>query len=77
MFFHHHRLVVFVEGMHCKGCAERIENTLTELTDVLRVRVNLGKKEVIVIYDNTLDGELIQKKVEELGYTVTGIKNIR
>ena len=77
MFFHHHRLVVFVEGMHCKGCAERIENTLTELTDVLKVRVHLEKKEVIVIYDNTFDGELIQKKVEELGYTVTGIKNIR
>ena len=70
------RKIVGIDGMHCEKCADKIEKGLEELSDVENVKVNLKKKNAIVYYDNEVDSLLIQKTIEELGYTVTGIKEI-
>lgn len=76
MFFHHKKYIIGVTGMHCEACSNRIKNTLEEISEVNSIKVNLKKNEVIINYDNEIDTELIQNKIEKLGYTVTGIKNI-
>ena len=68
------RIIINIEGMHCDACAKRIDNALEELGDIDSVKVDLKKKLVTVFYDNNIDITLLQKTIEELGYTVTGIK---
>ena len=68
--------IIGVEGMHCNNCAEKIEHSLEELTDVEKVKVELNKKRVIVFFSNDVDSLLLKNVIEELGYTVTGIKEI-
>ena len=55
MFFHHKKLIVQVTGMHCSNCLDRIKKALEEVSDVVKVKGNLSKQEVIVFYDQSLD----------------------
>lgn len=70
------RKVIGIEGMHCDKCASNIERTLEDLSDIENAKVDLKKKIATVFYDENVDDLLIQKTIEELGYTVTGIKEI-
>lgn len=69
------RKIINVDGMTCDHCVKKIESVLEPLADVLKVKVDLGRKSVLVLYENTLDEVLLQNKIEELGYIVTGIKD--
>lgn len=70
------RKIIGIEGMHCERCADKIDKALEELVDVTSVKVNLKKKIATVFYDGDVDSMLLQKIIENLGYTVTGIKEI-
>ncbi len=78
MFFQRKkRKIVGIEGMHCDKCAEKVDKALEELSDIDSVKVNLKKKTATIFYDGDVDDLLIQKTIEELGYVVTGIKEVR
>ena len=68
--------IITIEGMHCNKCAEKIEKALEELSDVENVKIDLKKKIAEIFYDNEVDSLLIQKTIEDLGYTITGIKEV-
>ncbi len=70
------RIIVGIEGMHCDNCAMKVDKALEELSDIDMVKVNLKKKNAVIYYSNSVDSLLIQKTIEDLGYTVTGIKEI-
>ena len=70
------RKIVNIEGMTCEHCAQKIKDTLENLVDVSKVKVDLNKKSAIVSYENTLDEILLQETIEKLGYKVTGIKEL-
>ena len=75
MFFQRKKkIIVGIEGMHCDKCALKVDRALEDLSDVDRVKVNLKKKTATVFFDHSVDEVLIQKTIEDLGYTVTGIK---
>ena len=74
MFFKKKKKIINIEGMTCEHCAKKIENVLEPLADVIKVKVNLQKKQAIITFENTVDELLLQNKIEGLGYTVTGIK---
>ncbi|MDY4996855.1 MAG: heavy metal-associated domain-containing protein [Bacilli bacterium] len=76
MFFHHKKLMIQVTGMHCTNCLDRIKKALEEVPDVVKVKGDLSKQEVSVFYDNALDQEHIKEIIDNLGYSVTGMKNI-
>ena len=77
MFFNQKkRKIISIEGMTCEHCSQKIKDTLENLIDVSKAKVNLNKKSVIVTYENTLDEILLQDTIEKLGYTVTGIKEL-
>lgn len=77
MFFQKKKkIIVGIEGMHCDKCAMKVDKALEDLSDVDSVKVNLNKKTATIYYTDTIDSLQIQKIIEELGYTVTGIKEI-
>ena len=78
MFFcHQKRKIIGIEGMSCNHCKEKIETNLESLSEVNKAKVDLNKKIAIVYYDDTLDNLQLQTTIEKLGYTVTGIKEVK
>ena len=70
------RKIIGIEGMHCENCVNKIDKALEELSDVERVSVSLKKKRAVVFYDGDVDSLLLQKTIEDLGFSVTGIKEL-
>lgn len=66
--------VIYIEGMHCQNCEKRVYNTLSNLDNVKKVKINLKKKEAIIETDETIDNEIIVKSIANIGYEVTNIK---
>ena len=73
MFFKRKKMIVSIDGINDDG-EKRIEDVLEGLADVIKVKVYLNKKCIVITYVNTLDEVLVQNKLEDLGYVVTGIK---
>ena len=66
------RLGLPIGGMHCAGCAGRIEKALQGLAGVQQAQVNFATEKATVHFDPAaLDGHAISRKVEEVGYTVS------
>lgn len=75
MFFKRkNQKVINVEGMTCKHCTQKLENALENLIDISKAKANLKNKTITITYESTVDEVLIKKTIEDLGYTVTGIK---
>lgn len=58
-----------VEGMKCKNCASRVEETVGDI-DGVAGRVDLEKSLLTVSYEHEVDDELIVARIERLGYKV-------
>lgn len=63
-----------VEGMSCGGCKSKIENNLGENGQISKVEVSLDAKTVLVEGDDALSNMTLKKDIEELGFSVTGMK---
>jgi copper chaperone CopZ len=60
-----------VAGMHCGGCAKRIERALAKVDGVLGVKVDLGTASVKVATASGIDGRKLTKAtIDALGYQV-------
>lgn len=60
--------VINVDGMSCSHCAKKVENSLKDIDGVVKVSVNLDRKEVIITSKFEIDTNLLRKKIEDLGY---------
>lgn len=77
MFFNRKKKkIVNIEGINSEESAMKVKDTLEELVDISKVKINIKEKCAIISYDNTLDEILITNTIEELGFSVTGIKEI-
>ena len=77
MFFNRRKKkIVNIEGIDFEVSAMKLKDTLEELVDISKVKINIKEKYAIISYDNTLDEILITNTIEELGFSVTGIKEI-
>jgi copper chaperone len=60
-----------VQGMSCAHCVNAVESSVGELQGVSSVKVDLGKGEVTVAYDdNKTSLNQIQETIEDQGYDV-------
>ena len=65
------RLDVPISGMHCAGCAGRIENALQGLAGVQQAQVNFATEKATVHFDPAaLDRHAVSRAIEAVGYTV-------
>jgi copper ion binding protein len=63
-------LTIKVEGMHCNGCEMNVQDMVSELPGVKKVKADFKKGEVKVEYDGGKTApEEIKKKIVEAGYT--------
>ncbi len=59
------------KGMHCDGCASRIEQALGHLEGVRQVKADHSAEQVEVAFDGAvLDEASIRARVEALGFEV-------
>ena len=66
------KLVIEVEGMCCKRCAERIEKKLLLLDGMHGAKANLKKG--IVLVDTELPHDVLESCIVEAGYSVKEIR---
>lgn len=60
-----------VQGMSCAHCVNAVETSVGELQGVSDVKVDLGKGEVEVKYDDSKTSlQEIQEAIEDQGYSV-------
>jgi len=67
------KTIVKIDGMKCKHCASHVQETLSELTAVSSVKVNLHKNEAIIKHKEELDNEQIKNAISSIGYQVVEI----
>ncbi len=59
-----------VEGMHCKGCENRIKNALGTINEVKNVEANHENGKVKVFLKKEIDINQIKEKIENLDFKV-------
>lgn len=67
---------VFISGMHCKNCANKIENAINDVS-YLACEVNLKENLAIVTGNKTINEGEVKKIIEKLGYEVKKIEDVK
>ena len=63
-------VVVFLTSIHCDNCKKKIEKNISWEKGVKDLRVDLEKKQVIILYDTAnTNNEKLQAAIVKLGYT--------
>lgn len=61
--------IITLNGMHCKSCAELIENRLSMLKGVEKIKVSFPEEKAFVQFDpEIISLDLIKKEIESVGY---------
>ena len=74
MFGKKYKKIISIEGMHCEHCAKKVEERFKTIEEVQKVKVNLSKKEAIIIYKTELDNKTIENSFKDLDFKITNIK---
>ena len=77
MFWHKKKKIVNIMGMSCNKCTEKVKDALMSIPEIDKVKVNLNNKEAIIYSNTEVNDEDIRRKIEELDYQITGIRNIK
>ena len=73
MFSKKIKTIVKIEGMSCEHCANKVKDTFLSVNNVKSVKVNLSKKEAIILSSNKLDKDMIKNLIENLDYKLIDI----
>ncbi len=65
------KLVLNVNGMGCMKCVAKVEGAVKEVPNVKKVKASLDDKNVTISYKDSIDKELVIKKITEAGYEVS------
>lgn len=60
-----------VIGMNCISCARSIENVLSRLPNVKKVKVNFNLSTLSIISDVELDIKYVRNRIKKLGYDIS------
>ena len=66
-------IIVYIDGMHCNHCVQKVSEALSKLKGVLKVNVDLENKKATLSLMDSVDNEKIKKVIEELGFTLNNI----
>lgn len=74
MFGKTNKKIISIEGMHCEHCAKKVETVLSSIEGVNKVKVNLFKKEAIIISKSIIEDNIIKASFKDLDFIITNIK---
>lgn len=75
MFWNKKKKVVSLSGMNCDNCIRRVKGALESIPEVDKAKVSINQ--AVLYYKNNIIDDDIRRKIEELGYTITGIKKVK
>ena len=61
---------IYIEGMRCEGCVNRVKNVLSSIPEVKSCSVSLEDKKADLVLTKDIDDSVFQEKIEDLGFTV-------
>lgn len=67
------KIILKIDGMHCNGCAERLEKVLNKKDSIKKASVNFDNKEAIIEYDD-ISIKDIEEFIEDAGFKSLGEK---
>lgn len=65
---------ITIEGMMCEHCAKKVENALSSIENISKIKISVKDKCAVVSYDNELDENNIKSVIEALDYKVISIE---
>lgn len=66
--------IVRIDGMVCDNCEARVQNALNSIDDI-SAKVSRSKGQAVVQLGRSMDDDVIERAVTDLGYTVREIVN--
>ena len=61
---------IYIEGMKCEGCVNRVKNVLSTIPGVKSCSVSLEDKKADLVLTKDIDDSVFQDKIEALGFTL-------
>ncbi len=61
---------IYIEGMKCEGCVNRVKNVLSAIPGVKSCSVSLEDKKADLVLTKDIDDSVFQDKIEALGFTL-------
>ncbi len=68
------KIKLTIEGMHCASCASNIEKSLSKISGIKSVNVNLMMKKGYIEAEDKVNKLDLKKAVEKVGYKVSEIE---
>lgn len=62
-------ITIKVEGMHCAGCENRINNAVKAIRGVKSVKASCTDKNVVIVANDKVDMGQIKDTIESIGFT--------
>ena len=64
---------LIIHGLHCHDCADKVEEEVSKLRGLTKVKVDYKTTQINLIYDpEVVDREVIMAKIQSLGYQIEG-----
>lgn len=67
---------IIIDGMSCGHCVNHVKETLSGLSGISKVEVNLEEQRAIVEGDNSIQDDAIKVAIDDAGYEVVSIKEL-
>ncbi len=65
------KVVLKIDGMHCDGCANRLQKALNKKENIKSAKVSFEKKQAEIEYEK-ISKEKIEEYIEEIGFKSLG-----
>lgn len=67
---------IYITGMTCDHCLNRVKKTLEEVEKVTDVEVNIEEGFALINTDSSVEDSLLTEVIDEAGYDVTKIEEV-
>lgn len=62
------KMIIKINGMSCMHCANTVTTALENIDNIIKVKVDLKKKEAVITYQNDIDINVIKDTINNLDY---------
>lgn len=62
------KMIIKINGMSCMHCANTVTTALENIDNIIKVKVDLKKKEAVITYQSDIDTNVIKDTINNLDY---------
>lgn len=70
------KITLGIDGMMCGMCVTHVNDALRKANGVKKVETSLSAKQSVIVADDGLNTNDIEKAICDLGYTVTSVSSV-